>query len=93
MLGRQAQFTPYYVIYDGKSYGCTAVRARKIGEAWERVRLLHGKCGFWWLHDYDSRLCRVLAKAFLVSLVCWPRLKAEMVLRYAGLNIYAEVVY
>ncbi|CAM9579397.1 unnamed protein product [Ascophyllum nodosum] len=27
MLGRKAQFTPYYVIYDGKSYGCTATGA------------------------------------------------------------------
>lgn len=26
MLGKKAQFTPFYVVYDGDSYGCTAVR-------------------------------------------------------------------
>lgn len=26
-LGKHAQFTPYYVVYNGNSYGCTGVSA------------------------------------------------------------------
>lgn len=26
-LGKSAQFTPYYVVYNGDSYGCTGVSA------------------------------------------------------------------